>query len=789
MTVIPFPTRAASRLASSNAPRIATNPKTAQRALRALLDPSKSAKEDERLELPPFAELLHALIELAEGTRQKALVPVVGMPIELALLRRGASALVSIYHTEASPSALSIDRRVPLRALLDAAAAALREERTEERSEAANGPDDAEARLLTRAEHTAIVDLPDDGQSARKIRGGAVDDPGQERPLAFGFDASIFPGQLGGGATVCHADVHAMLFSGQLWAWVRGRRIPLYRGPILLAAQRMLAAAGGFIDAWREGRAGHVRLRTGGFTVALRGDRSESPGVRASRLSLTLGSDEDGVVTIPQLEIPAATRAILRLCSELLRALCAADRSQSRNLRVRTLRGEVRRISRSVREVSRQGSFTSGDPDRLRMRQRTAAGDVSAPELDMPSAVPTTPRLGWTSRWTASLPSLDAEHTHLIGEILITHTEQGLVAVDRDSGDALWQAEGRVSLVLVSPQGVLSVGETGTVCLRDARTGDALFETRLSKRASGSPSGLCVSGPSIPPTAILSEGREAISAIDLRTGELRWRLASAGSQRLERAGRVLIVVGNDGALTAVDVVTGQLAWRFADDVHVALAPALSGEVVTVISGEPGRGAHELLGLDLFSGRLLYRVELASPVEVAPIAAHDRVLVAMKSGRNVVLAAHDARTGRECWSRSDPGVGSGAGVLQVDGKVFVNAPNGRLTAVDLTTGSTRWQRVLSAAESDDVPRQLTPILRGGALFVPSGTIHVLRPDDGASLGGRTQGGLPSDLLPDLLRIDERGWMYVGEESGHLVALAPSARLSLVPGSRLALVPRA
>jgi len=784
MTVIPFPTRAASLLAT---PRIATNPKTAQHALRALLDPQKTPPKGEGFELPPLGELLHALLELAEGTRQKALVPVVGLPIELALVRRGASALVSIYHTEASPSALSIDRRVPLRALLDAAAAALSEERTDVIAIDPDG-DAAEARLLLRAEHASIVELSDDGQIARKVRGGAVDDPGQERPLAFGFDAQVFPGQLGGGATVCHADVHAMLFTGQLWAWVRGRRIPLYRGPILLAAQRMLAAAGGFIDAWREGRAGHVRLRTGGFTVALRGERGESLGERPSRLSLTLGSDEEGVVTIPQLEIPAATRSILRLCSELLRALCAADRSQTRNLRVRTLRGEVRRISRSVREVSRQGSFTSGDPDRLRLRQRTAAGDVSAPELDAPNASPTTPRLGWTSRWTASLPSLDAEHTHLIGTILITHTEQGLVAIDRDSGDALWQAEGRVSLVLVSPQGVLSVGENGALILRETSTGDVLFETRLGKRGASSPSGLCVSGPSIPPTAILSEGRE-VSAIDLRTGELRWRLASAGSQRLERAGRVLIVVGSDGALSAIDVVTGQLAWRFADDVHVALAPALSGDVVTVISGEPGRGAHELLGLDLFSGQLLYRVELAGVVDVAPIAVADRVLVAQKSGRNVVLAAHDARTGRECWSRADPGVGSGAGVLHVDGKVFVNAPNGRLTAVDLATGSTRWQRVLSAAESDDVPRQLTPVLRSGALFVPSGTIHVLRPDDGASLGGRTQGGLPSDLLPDLLRIDERGWMYVGEESGHLVALAPAPRLSLVPGPRLALVPRA
>jgi hypothetical protein len=51
--------------------------------------------------------------------------------------------------------------------------------------------------------------------------------------------------------------------------------------------------------------------------------------------------------------------------------------------------------------------------------------------------------------------------------------------------------------------------------------------------------------------------------------------------------------------------------------------------------------------------------------------------------------------------------------------------------------------------------------------------VVRPRDGTLLGK-----LPTDLIPDLLRVDERCDVYVAEESGHLGAFAAAARLSLV-----------
>ena len=52
--------------------------------------------------------------------------------------------------------------------------------------------------------------------------------------------------------------------------------------------------------------------------------------------------------------------------------------------------------------------------------------------------------------------------------------------------------------------------------------------------------------------------------------------------------------------------------------------------------------------------------------------------------------------------------------------------------------------------------------------------MLRPSDGSSLAPESG----CDLVPDYLRVDERAWFYVAEESGHLRAYASAPQLTLV-----------
>jgi outer membrane protein assembly factor BamB len=759
MTVIPLHPRAGSSVSPSAPGSVlgvlaAAAPAPRGEALASLLYGAPA----DTSELPPLADLVGALLALAEAQRTKVLLPLSGVPAEVAIVRRGASALVSLYHTDASPEVLVLDRRVPLRALLDLAASELEVELETEDDPRART---LGARLVARAASCELVPTDDAGLSATRRLGGALDDPGERQALAFGFEAAIFPSDAAMQSAVSHADVHAMLFGGQLWAWVRGRRIPLARGPILLVVQRMISAVRALADAQAEGRALHVRLRSGGFVIAVRREKS-------GEVALTLGGEDDGVVTVPALDDRLASLPILRLASDLLRALVSVDRAQARNLRIRSLKAEVRRL-RGLIAIAPPPAIVNENPDRLRASHPPESGSS-------PGAIASAGHLRFGARWSVALDGLDAPGTFLCGDRLVVATERRVLALSRDRGEVIWQHEAPAAGAFLAGTNVVRVYGDGSVEMREVHTGEVVLRTRLMPRVSGGPLGLYAGGGSIPPTAIVCEGRDRLAAIDLRTGELRWRFTNrgAGAFRLRREGRVLLVVGGDATVHALDVVTGEVCWRYVGAGRFCLTPLAIGETAIAISGEPGRGEAELVGLDLFSGELRYRVPLHAPIACAPTAVGGRVLVATTGPRRGTLALFDAQDGESVFSVPDPGVGAGGGVLALDRTLLVNASDGRLTALELSTGATRWVTALASSVDGDVPRKLTPVLRNGALFVPQSTVHVVRPSDGKVLGTP----LPTDLVPDALLVDERGWVFVGEESGHMTALAPEARLTLV-----------
>jgi hypothetical protein len=122
--------------------------------------------------------------------------------------------------------------------------------------------------------------------------------------------------------------------------------------------------------------------------------------------------------------------------------------------------------------------------------------------------------------------------------------------------------------------------------------------------------------------------------------------------------------------------------------------------------------------------------------------------------------------------------SGTSWLAVDDVFIGNAPTGDLVSVD-ARGALRWRHVVADRPIEaDVPRRLEPILRGGALFVPhsSGSVVVLSPKSGEVRS--TIEAAQAGAIPDLLRVDERGDVYLAEESGHLVCFGALPRLRLV-----------
>ncbi len=718
--------------------------------------------------LPGPVELVTALMSLADGTRRKVLLPLPGAPLELSLVRRSDRVEASCYETGSVPEVHVLDRSVPLRALLDACIARARARMP---ATARATRDHIARKLVDRAARADI--LPVDEMDAVERTGGSVEEPDGDVPLAFGFSAAFTVHGAPPADRALRADVHALLFPGTLWAWVRGHRLVITRGPVLLTVQRMLAAVRALIDAWEGGRAANVRLRSGPFHIGVRLHRS-------GEVALTLGCDGEGVVTATALDVPHAALPVLRLGADLLRALVAADRAQSRNLRVRALRDEVRTLRRLVRTREGVGGFVNRDPDRLRAAVVSDPPAPSAREQDhapIAAATATTASLRFSERWRVEVDGLDAAAAFFCGDRLVVSTPREAFALGREQGEVLWAREGAGAACMMAGTVLLRALPDGRLELCDVADGEAFATTRLAPRV-GPLTGVHAGGGAIPPTAVLVEGTGRLVAIDLRTGEPRWRWAArgTGAVRLCRAGPVLLVASGDGALNALDVATGELAWRFSDRTRFSLAPAVCRDMVVAASGEPGGRAGTLYGIDLYSGKLAWRRALDAAPAAPPIAAGALAATAFDGGRRGSLAAFDPEDGELVFMVPDPGVSAGGACLPVDDLLIVNAPAGRLSALDLASGTTRWQRRLADPIADDVPRRLEPVLRGGALFVPAAQVHIIRPADGASIGG----ALPCDLVPDLVRVDERGWVYIAEESGHIAAYAPVPHLSLIRG---------
>jgi outer membrane protein assembly factor BamB len=713
-----------------------------------------------------MADMAAAAAELARGTRRKALLPLVHRPAEMAWLRRGDDVLISYYETGSSPDIVTLDRPVPMDALL--------EQCTKAALEFAEATSDPTARQINRRlAERALRSNVDTGyqipEDYVRRSGGDEEAPESAPGLAFGFEADILPGSSSPHVGSSQADIHALLFRGRLWAFVRGKKLRISDGPILMVAQRMLVAARALVDAWEGDRPANVRLRAGRFQIQVRLERTQE-------VSVQLGHDSFGSATATAMSVSDAALPILKLVGDIIRTLISVDRAQSRNLRVRSIREEIRAIRRTVRERARNDSFINTDPDRLRPEPtKRSLPALSPPPADL---VPRESSLRFSERWSIDVEGLDANATFFCGDRLVLATPSHTLALDRDNGEILWARSGAQTQCLMSGTTLLRIDPTGVVELCSVQDGEPYAYSRIQAGKGAGVTGMYLGGGDIPPMAVLREAAGRVVALDLRTGQPRWKFASRGraSSRLVRAGRVVLATSGDGAINAIDAVSGEVVWRYAGQSRVKLTPVICDDVVIAVSGNARSRRCTLVGIDLFSGELRWSHELDMAASSAPVRAGNLGILAVGGSRDGQLAGFHVEDGSLAWMIPDPGVGAGGACLALDDQLVINSPNGNISSLHMQSGSVGWERTLADPMSDDTPRRLEPVLRGGALYVPSSSVHVLRPRDGSQLGTP----MPCDLVPDLIRIDERGWAFVAEESGLLAAYAPVPHLKLIRG---------
>jgi outer membrane protein assembly factor BamB len=733
-------------------------------------------------------DLALALVELARRPHAKRAVRFYDQPWEMCIERFGALASVSVYRTGPEPQVTAYDCVVPFDDVVAAARNAIGRLLA-----TAEGPEGTHLELAAAAEQLRGVPPTGDGKGSTVPEPVTIFvEPDPDAPLSFGATFSMRAGPGAGGEcgereAIERADLHALLFRGRIRAQVRGRIVDLGESHPLLVVEQLIELARRAFDAWERGLALHARRDVAGVLVGM---RIATDG----RLALTLGAADPGprggtaerrtLHTFPALSASDVLDSALAFGRSLVRAILRHDRFQANNLRLGPLRRSLREANESLREASQTDSKVNPTPEPYR-------AFVAALDEVRPNAAAALPaaRLRYAPRWRAIVPGIDLRATYLCGDRLIVSSATEMWALDRANGRSLWRSDVARGASIVTPDSVARLATDGSLRVYDVCSGEVRSCARLAPRAGGPVAGATVSLPGLPKMIVITEGAHHLVAIDVASGEPRWRWSWGGSHtgrrhrpdvpRVKRAGRLLYFTCGDGALTALDVMSGAVVWRLRDRLRFHRPPAVTHDALFVVAGG-AHGVARLYQVDPYSGSVRWSTSVTEgqtpcTVEGAPIAGTRTVGVTLRHPCGLALAAFHRETGAPAAVRSRVVGPRSTSWLAVDDTFVGNAPNGELVAVDGVSGDLRWRQVLGPSPLEaDVPRRLEPVLRCGALFVPHADVVVVRPRDGAVLGAIS----PTEAIPDLLRVDEHCDVYVAEESGHIIAFGALPRLSLV-----------
>ncbi len=283
-----------------------------------------------------------------------------------------------------------------------------------------------------------------------------------------------------------------------------------------------------------------------------------------------------------------------------------------------------------------------------------------------------------------------------------------------------------------------------TLCL-DAQTGKEVWNNKYAAQAV---TGAAARHPGPRSSPAVADGKVVtlgvggvLSCLDAASGKLVWRKDPfpkvvprffAAFSPIIVDGMVIAHLGGSGsgAIIALDLTTGDEKWRWAGEGPDYGSPALLtvGGVKQIATPTE----KSLVGIGLADGKLLWQVPFA-PVKMAynaatPIVDGQTVIYAGKGRGTKALKIEkkgDAFVANDVWSNAELGVQFSTPVLR-DGLLFGLSDSGNLFCINAKTGQTAW--------TDATPRDkggFGPVLSAGSclLALPSNSeLIVFQPTD-------------------------------------------------------------
>jgi len=712
-----------------------------------------------------LADLSHAVAGLGRGKRDRATLSLYAEDEawEIGLEADADDFLISVYRAGPFPEVAVHERRADVVALRTALARAI------DNAALGDVPLGAASAL---AQARRLLESPWPSYGRRPLgRVAAEVTPRAAGPLQFCAQALFRSGAPATGSAsspaVERADLHSLLARGSFTASARGRSVRVDGVYPFLLAERLVALAEETLEAWRGERSIVRRVSVDGARIAVQ----RGPGDRGLALTLAgrdANRDQEGA-TLVEIAPPSFARECARFARALVERFVETDAEQAKNLRLLGLKRAAVELESAVQDATAEDSLTNPEPESYR--------SFGLPRLRAERGLwEHAGKMRFQPRWVATVPGIDLRATFHCGERIVVGSQRETACLESTSGRVLWRAVGPRAASVATPLGIARLHPDGLIELLDLESGSARFTTRLRPRAASGAAGALVHAPGLPRLLVMAEGERSVTAIDLVSGDVRWRYTArrAAGFRLRRAGKLLLVAGGDSALVALDVVSGDVVWRVRDRLPFNGDLSVDKDSAFALAGGPV-GPAKLFHVDLWTGAVRWSHELDErPVSgQPPLVTRGRVVVLVRDRRGMGALAFDHGTGALAW-RHEPGLASPTTAwLGVDDALVANSASGALLCIDAETGALRYNHVFARHVEADQPRRLEPVLRNGALFVPQHRVHVVRPRDGEIIGT-----VPTDLIPDLLRVDERCTVYIAEESGHLAAFGVAPHLSLV-----------
>ncbi len=454
-----------------------------------------------------------------------------------------------------------------------------------------------------------------------------------------------------------------------------------------------------------------------------------------------------------------------------MRRLARGRSSQSRNLRLTALLSAADELEAGVTEITAEDSLTNPEPERYRA--------FGLPRTDDRAIWEHGGKMRFQPRWVATVPNIDLAATFHCGSRFVIGSQRETSCLESATGRVLWKVAGPSFGNVATPLGIARLHADGRVELVELETGETRFVTRLKPRATGGAAGALVNAHGLPRLLVVGEGDRSVTALDLVSGEVRWRSRRA-ARRATACGGPANCCWLPAATRPWSPSTSRPASSSGASAIASRSPARSRFTRTPRSRSPGtyrpvaalprRSLERLAQVVARSRGAPGRGPRRRSSPPTPSSCRFGIGAALEPSPTIARPARRA-------GPDEPGLASAVTAwLALDDVIVANSASGVLFCLDADTGIVRYNHVFSRHVEADKPRRLEPVLRNGALFVPQHQVQVVRPRDGELLGA-----IPSDLIPDLVRVDEHCSVYIAEESGHVAAfgVARSSRWCAEP----------